>query len=127
MNNNSLQPEPIPLDKVLRRMQESEQFQAVVLASADGLPIATAPAGYDSDLAAALVAVLRKVSGEAQSQLGLSEIDEVIIRSRDRASLVCRRLDVDTEELLLAVIIPPDRRYRRATNRAIAEIKRALL
>lgn len=127
MNNDSLHPEPIPLGQVLRRMQESEQFRAVVLASADGLPIATAPAGYDSDLAAALVAVLRKVSGEAQSQLGLSEIDEVVVRSRDRFSLVCRRFDVGPEELLMVVIIPPGRRYRRATNRAIAEIKRALL
>lgn len=127
MSNDSSQPEPLPLGEVLRRMQESEQFQAVVLASADGLPIATAPAGYDSDLAAALVAALRKVSGEAQSQLGLAEIDEVVVRSRDRVSLVCRRLDLGTEELLLVVIIPPGRRYRRATNQVIAEIKRALM
>lgn len=126
MSNDSPQPEPIPLSEILRGMQKAGQFKAVVLASADGLPVATAPAGYDSDLAAALVAVLRKVSGEAQSQLGLAEIDEVVVRSRDRLSLVCRRFDVGAEELLLAVIIPPGRRYRRTTNRGIAEIKSVL-
>jgi predicted regulator of Ras-like GTPase activity (Roadblock/LC7/MglB family) len=126
MSDNAPQPEPASLAGILRAMNEAGQFQAVVLASADGLPIATTPAGYDSDLVAALVAMLRKVSGEAQSQLGLAEIDEVTVRSRDQVCLVCRRLDVGTEELILVVIVPPGRRYRRATNQAIAEIERLL-
>jgi predicted regulator of Ras-like GTPase activity (Roadblock/LC7/MglB family) len=126
MSDNAPQPEPTSLVGILHAMHEAGHFRAVVLASADGLPIATTPAGYDSDLAAALVAMLRKVSGEAQSQLGLAELDEVTVRSRDQVSLVCRRLDVGTEELILVVIVPPHGRYRRATNQAIAEIKRSL-
>jgi predicted regulator of Ras-like GTPase activity (Roadblock/LC7/MglB family) len=124
--DDALQSEAALLAGILRTMHQAGQFQAVVLASADGLPIATTPAGYDSDVAAALVAMLRKVSGEAQSQLGLAEIDEVTVRSRDRVSLVCRRLDVGTEELILVVIVPPGRYYRRVTNQAIAKIKRLL-
>lgn len=125
MNDDLERPET-SLAGVLCALCEAGQFQAVVLASTDGLPIATAPVGYDSDLAAALVAVLRKVSGEAQSQLGLAEIDEVTVRSHDRVFLVCRRLDVGFEELILAAIVPPGRRYRRVTNQAIKQIKALL-
>lgn len=125
MSNDPYQPE-LTLSEILGAMYEAGQFRAVVLASADGLPIAAAPAGYDSDLAAALVAMLRKVSGEAQGQLGLAEIDEVTVRSRDHVCLVCRRLDVGAEELILVAIVPPGRRYRRTTNQAIAQIKAML-
>jgi predicted regulator of Ras-like GTPase activity (Roadblock/LC7/MglB family) len=126
MSDDSHQPEPTSLSDILYAVLEEGRFQAVMLASADGLPIARAPAGYKSDLAAALVAMLRKASGEAQSQLGLAEVDEVTVRSRDRVSLVCRRLDLRTEELILVVTVPPGRRYRRTTNQAIAQIKALL-
>ncbi len=123
MKQQALQP---TLAEIVSTLNAAEQFEAVVLASADGLPVAAAPAGYDSDLAAALVALLRKVSSETQSELGLAEVDEMTVRSRDRTCLVCRRFAVSAGELILVAIVPPGRRYRRATNQAIAQIKALL-
>jgi predicted regulator of Ras-like GTPase activity (Roadblock/LC7/MglB family) len=107
-------------------MNASGQFQAVILASKDGLPIATEPADYDSQVAAATVALLRKVSSEAQQQVGLAALDEVTIRSNDRVRLACRYLSVGGQGLILVTLVPPDHYYRRATNRAIKQIKQLL-
>jgi predicted regulator of Ras-like GTPase activity (Roadblock/LC7/MglB family) len=118
--------EPTSLQEILHALNETRKFEAVVLASADGLLIATAPTDYDSEVTAALVALLQKVSSEAQQQLGMAEVDEVTIRSRDRVRLVCRHLDVGNEGLILVVVVTPGRYYRRVTNRAIKQIRQLL-
>jgi predicted regulator of Ras-like GTPase activity (Roadblock/LC7/MglB family) len=118
--------EPASLQDILHELNESGEFEAVVLASADGLLIATVPTDYDSEVTAALVALLRKVSSEAQQQLGMAAVDEVTVRSRDHVRLACRHLDVGNEGLILVVVVPPGRYYRRVTNRAIRQIRRLL-
>jgi hypothetical protein len=72
------------------------------------------------------VALLRKVSREAQEQLGMAALDEVTIRSSDRVRLVCRYLAVGGQGLILAALVSPGRYYRRATNRAIRQIEQLL-
>ena len=107
-------------------MNEGGQFEVVILASKDGLLIATEPSGYDSEVTAATVALLRKVSSEAQGQLGMAPLDEVALRGRDRVRLVCRYLTVGEQELILAALVPPGGYYRRATNRAIGQMRQLL-
>jgi predicted regulator of Ras-like GTPase activity (Roadblock/LC7/MglB family) len=112
-------------EEVLHRMNELGRFKASVLASNDGLPIATAPSVYDADTAAAIVALLQRVSKEARDQLDMAEVDEVTIFDRDRIRLVCRYMVVDAEKLILAVMVPPNRYHRRLTNWAMREIEAA--
>jgi predicted regulator of Ras-like GTPase activity (Roadblock/LC7/MglB family) len=107
-------------------MNAGGQFEAVIVASKDGLLIATEPTDYDSEVTAATVALLRKVSSEAQEQLGMAPLDEVTIRSRDRVRLVCRYLTVGEQGLILVALVPPGRYYRRTTNRAIKQIRQLL-
>jgi predicted regulator of Ras-like GTPase activity (Roadblock/LC7/MglB family) len=114
------------LEEVLQEMSDYSGFQAVVLASEEGLPLATLPSMYDSDTTAAMVAMLEGVSREARDQLGLAEVDEVTISDHDRIRLVCRYLNVNGEVLILAVMVPPREYYRRVTNRAIRRIKHIL-
>jgi len=110
---------------ILWAMNEQGDFKASVLASSDGLAIATVVSAYDTDTTAAMVGLLQKVSQEAQEQLGMAEIDEVTIFDSDRVRLVCRYLDADGERLILAVMVPPRRRWRMITNWAIKEIRKA--
>jgi predicted regulator of Ras-like GTPase activity (Roadblock/LC7/MglB family) len=124
--HQSEKPQPTSLQEILREMNDTRQFQAVILASKDGLLIATEPANYDSEVTAATVALLRKVSSEAQQQVGLAALDEVAIRSSDRVRLACRYLSVGEQELILAALVPPGCCYRRATNRAIRQIRQLL-
>jgi len=112
--------------RILKAMHETSRFQAVVLTSLEGLPIITLPANYGGDVAAAIAGMLRRVSDRAQSQLGMGEMDEVIISDHDHNRLVCRYLPDGKKGLILAVIVPPGCPYRRATNRAIWQIKQLL-
>jgi predicted regulator of Ras-like GTPase activity (Roadblock/LC7/MglB family) len=114
------------LQEILRQMNADGRFEVVVLASQDGLLIATEPAAYDSEVTAATVALLRRVSSDTREQLGLAALDEVAIRSSDRAHLVCRYLTVGEQGLILVALVPPDRYYRRVTNRAIRQIRELL-
>ena len=129
MNNNEYRSEaaqPTSLGAILHQMNEAGRFQVSVLTSMEGLPIATVPAGYDSDLTAAMVALIQKVSNDAQSQLGMADVDEVTIRDRDRIRLVCRYLVVGREKLILAAMVPPGHSYRHVTNRAVKQIRQLL-
>ncbi len=114
-----------PLEEVLHKMNDQGHFEASILASNDGLPIAAVSSSYDSDTTAAMVALLQTVSKQARVELGMAEVDEVSILDRDRIRLVCRYLVIDGEELILAVMVPPNRCYRRATNWAALQIKAA--
>ncbi|MEA3341254.1 MAG: hypothetical protein U9R15_14920 [Chloroflexota bacterium] len=129
MGNNEHQSEtvrPTSIKEVLREMNEAGDFKVSVLTSIEGLPIATVPASYNSDLMAAMVALVQKVSNDAQSQLRMAEVDEVTIRDRDIVRLVCRYLTIGEEELILVALVPPDHAYRRVTNQAIKRIEQLL-
>lgn len=110
-------------EEVLEQMTQSGEFTSVVLASDEGLPLASVPSPYDSDTTAAMVALLQSVTREARDQLSMSEVDELTISDRDRIRLVCRYLEVNGEVLILAAMVPPNVYYRRVTNRAIRRIK----
>lgn len=117
---------PLYLHEILEEMNRSGKFRVSVLSSTEGLPIATAPQSYDSDLASTMVALLQQVSSDAQSQLGMAPIDEVTIRDHENLRLVCRRVVAGGEELILAALVPPNTYYRRVTNRAVKQIKESL-
>jgi predicted regulator of Ras-like GTPase activity (Roadblock/LC7/MglB family) len=110
----------------MRAMYEMGQFEAAILASHDGLPIATEPSGLDPQVASATVALLRKVGSDTQHQLGMAKMDEATIRSRDGTRLVCRCLVAGGQEMILIAVVSPGRFYRRATSRAIRQIKHLL-
>ena len=113
-------------EEILESVNKEGSFEASMLASSDGLPIATVPSDYDTDIIAAMVALLRNVARETQDHVGLAQLDEVSTRARDSIRLVCRYFSVNDEDLILAVVVPSQQRYyRRLTNRAIREINLA--
>jgi len=117
---------PTSLEEILRKTNEAGGFQSCVLTSTEGLPIAAVPTGYNSDFMAAVVALIQRTSNDAQSQLGMADVDEVTIRDRDRVRLVCRHIVVGRDKLILAVMVPPGCTSRRATNWAVRMIKQVL-
>ncbi len=114
--------QPVTLDELLLTLHKQGQFETAVLASGEGLPIATVPTNLETDKAAAMIAMLKRVSKEARDQFPLAEIDEFSILDSNRMRLVCRYIKAGGEELILAVIAPPDHSYRRMTNQAIKQI-----
>jgi predicted regulator of Ras-like GTPase activity (Roadblock/LC7/MglB family) len=116
----------LPFEETLERINREGKFEASVLATHDGLPIATAPSDYDTEITAAMVALLRSVAQQTQDQVGMAALDEVSVRASDHIRLVCRSFRVDGEDFILAVVVPAQQRYyRQLTNRAIRELRTA--
>jgi predicted regulator of Ras-like GTPase activity (Roadblock/LC7/MglB family) len=114
----------MPFEETLEKMNREGSFEASVLASSDGLPIATVPSDYDIDITAAMGALLRSVARETHNLVGLAQLDEVSVRAGDSMRLVCRYFSVKDEDFILAVVVPSYRRYyRRVTNQAIRKIE----
>ena len=68
-----------------------------------------------------MVALLQKVSKEARQELGMAELDEVTVFDRAGTRLVCRFFSLDGEDLILALMVSPKARYRRASTWAIRQ------
>jgi predicted regulator of Ras-like GTPase activity (Roadblock/LC7/MglB family) len=114
------------LKEILDTMQQSGGFRAAVLASAEGLPIASVSAEQDGAVAAAMAALLQRVSREAKEELGMDDLDEVMLRTESQTRMVSRYFDTGERRLILAVLVPKGSPYRRLTNRAIKEIQMLL-
>jgi predicted regulator of Ras-like GTPase activity (Roadblock/LC7/MglB family) len=111
------------LSQILKQMNERGQFRVAVLATSDGLPVATVSTPDDTEAAAAMAAVLQRVAKQARGPLGMAEVEELVLQSRDRTRMVCRYFQVGNEELILAVMVDPGAYYRSATSRAMREIE----
>jgi len=115
----------VAFEKILREMNHAGDFKAAVLSTTEGLSLASVPAGYEDEMAAAMVALLNDVARQAHRQLNLAQVDELSLVDDDRTRLACRYFSVDGQDLVLAVLTPPDHYYRRLTNRAIKALRAA--
>ena len=114
-------------EEILNRMNEKGNFDAAVLSLKDGLPLASSRLYDKDDMAAVMVTLLNEAAQKINQELNLSQMDEISIVGDDRTRLVCRYFSVDGSDLLLTVVTPPDRAYRRLTNQTIKDIKRIWL
>ena len=112
--------------EILNDMNQEGGFSRSVLATSEGLPIASAPVNPDSELASAMVAMLQQAASETRNQFQLPPIDEFTIRTENKLHLICRTIKIDSDTMILGVIVPPGQLYRRVTNRAINRIRGAL-
>lgn len=119
------EPVPTKFEQILTELSQLGTFDAAILATSEGLPIATSPSSLDAQLTSAMVALLRKVSKDARAELGMDELDEVSLYDRKRSRLACRFFWVDQEELILALLVREGASYRRLSAHAIREIQNA--
>ena len=112
-------------ENILREMKRAGDFKAAVLSTTEGLSLASAPTSYQDEMMAAMVALLNRMARQARLQLNLAQVDELSLVGDDRSRLTCRYFSVDGQDLVLAVLIPPNRYYRRLTNRAIKALRAA--
>jgi len=107
------------LTRILEDMNEAGQFRASFLVDAQGLPVAAVTSGYDTDTASAMVSMVRNAILQLQTGINLAEADEVATRGNDKMRLISRYFKLGDEALILVVIAPPDRSYRKLTSQAI--------
>jgi len=114
-------------EEILYKMNKEGNFEAAMLSMQDGLPLASSPAHYEDEMAAALVTLLNEAAKKIHRELRLAQMDEISLVGDDRTRLVCRYFSVDGHDFLLTVLTPPDQAYRRVTTQTIKEIKRIWL
>ena len=107
------------LTRVLKEMNAKGSFSASVLATAGGLTVAVAPVDFEAQTVAAMVALVREAVDRAQIRIGMGRVDELSALDGKGMRLVCRYFDVASEPLILAVVVPVGREYRRFTDEAI--------
>ena len=117
----------VAFEKILQELNRDGDFKAAVLSTTEGLSLASAPTGYEDEMAAAMVALLNKVARQARQQLNLAQVDELSLVGDDRTRLACRYFSLDGQDLVLAVLVPSDHYYRRRTNQAIRKIRQSWL
>jgi predicted regulator of Ras-like GTPase activity (Roadblock/LC7/MglB family) len=106
------------LERTLKTLLREGKFLGAVVASADGLPLAMAGRGADTELMAGVAAWLKDFAERTHAVL-----DEIVVRDRQGNRLVSRYFNVGNDQLLLAVSVPPRRPHRHLTNSAIREIQ----
>lgn len=111
-----------PFSEILEEMNQEGGFTRSVLATSEGLPIASCPMQPDHELASAMIAMLQQAGVETQDHLNLASVDEVTIRTEDSMHLVCRRIQSGSDWICLCALVPAGSYYRRATNRAVRRI-----
>ena len=110
----------------LRRLNIEGQFLASLVADVQGLPIAAVDSEYNTEMIAALSALVRDVSHRAETQLGFKKMDEVSLVDDDKVRLVCRYFRVGDLTYILSCVIPAYQTYRRLTNTALREIEKIM-
>lgn len=116
---------PENLIAALRTLNARGEFLITVLTDAEGLLMASAPSpGWDAEKQAAVVALVQRAARQAQAA-SMDAADEVAIRDVTGRRLVCRPFEVDGQILLLSVLMEAGRPYRRLTNDAIRDVRRA--
>jgi len=113
------------LNSLLTQINSEGQFPISVLTDFQGLAIAwAASTKMDPERQSAVVAFIQKAAVQVSKQLGMADTDEISFYDINGQHLVCRPFQVDQYGLILAVIVPNrDHSYRRATNRAVREIR----
>jgi predicted regulator of Ras-like GTPase activity (Roadblock/LC7/MglB family) len=116
---------PEKMTEALRSLNTRGGYLITVLTDADGLLMASAPSpGWDAEKQAAVVALVQRAARQAED-ISLGAADEVAIRDISGRRLVCRPFEVDGQTLLLSVLMDVAKPYRRLTNDAVREVRRA--
>jgi|DewCreStandDraft_4_1066084.scaffolds.fasta_scaffold287787_1 predicted regulator of Ras-like GTPase activity (Roadblock/LC7/MglB family) len=111
------------IETVLRGLMEHGGFEAAVVATSDGLPIAlVGQSTVDTRLVGAVAASMKDLATRAHQ-----ELDEISLRDKKGKLVVSRYFSIVSPQgqfnLLLAVQVPERTSYRRLVNQAVKRIQ----
>lgn len=113
------------IQETIQQIAQQSGFTEAVLTDSSGFPLAAYPAGGSPEPSAAIAAMVQRMAEQARARVGLGLMDEVSMYDELGQRLVCRRFTIGERVLYLAVKVPAQTAYRRATNQAIRQIRAA--
>jgi len=114
------------LEKILYKMNKEGDFKAAIISDIDGLSIASVASEFDDQRISAISGIVQEVSDKAERYIGFKRMDEVSMVDDDKFRLVCREFEAEGWQLILTVMVPPYKTYRKLTNTALREISKVL-
>lgn len=114
------------LEKILLKMNKEGDFKASLISDIDGLSLASAASEFDDQRISAISGIVQEVSDKAERYIGFKKMDEVSMVDDDKFRLVCREFEAEGWHLILTVMVPPYKTYRKLTNSALKEITNVL-
>ncbi len=115
------------LEKILYQINKDGDFKTSIISDIDGLSLASATSDFDDQRIAAIAGIVQEVSAKAEKYIGFKKMDEVSMVDDDKFRLVCREFEVQGRHLILTVMVPPYKTYRKLTNSALREITQVLM
>ncbi len=112
--------------KILVEANEKGKFLASVLTDREGFPIASASSTQtNSEIHAALVGIIQRVTSRATEQLGISAATEFSLCDANGNLFICRPFSANGIDLMLAFLVPgKDTPYRRVMSQTITAIQK---
>ncbi len=114
------------IEEKMRKITQRGNYDMVHLFSDEGLPLA----GYyddeivDSDRLAELSIMLREVKKMADVMGKISNIKELIVEGYNHRKIVFRFFHAFNQDVVLAVVVPPQKAYRGVTNSLVRTIEK---
>ena len=112
------------IEKAMRDILQKGFYDAVHLFSDEGLPLATAsntsgngaPHSKDQDSIAEMAILFQNVRRMAAAMADITGLREVLIEGVNRRKVVFRFFKAFDQEVVLAVVVPANKSYRKVTN-----------
>lgn len=118
-----LTPTKVPQAAIEQKMAETVAagvYEAAYLFSDEGLPIAHAVSAntqhVERDRIAEMAILFQDVRRMASLMGGISSLREVTIEGENRRKIVFRFFRAFEQQVILAVVVPPNKAYRQRTN-----------
>ncbi len=120
---SDMNPTKVPQVAIEQKMTEtvaSGIYEAAHLFSDEGLPIAqavsTTSQNMERDRIAEMAILFQDVRRMASLMGGISRLREVTIEGENRRKIVFRFFRAFEQQVILAVVVPPNKAYRQRTN-----------
>ena len=112
----------MPVQEILNQMVHDHHFLSAVLTDGSGFPLASSSCDA-AEISAAIALQLQRVAESARSRVGMETMNEISLFDDTGHRWVYRPFSIDQHDLILAVSVPPNISYRRATSQAIRQIR----
>ena len=110
------------VQEVLNQMVQEHHFLSAVLTDSSGFPLASSACDA-AEVSAAIALQLQRVAESARNRVGMMPMNEISMFDESGHRWVYRPFSIDQHNLVLAVSVPPNVSYRRATTQAIRQIR----
>jgi predicted regulator of Ras-like GTPase activity (Roadblock/LC7/MglB family) len=110
----------VSIEKKMADILAAGTYEAAYLFSDEGLPIAQASSTngqpVDRDRIAEMAILFHEVRRMAALMGGISRLREVIIEGENHRKIVFRFFQAFGQQVILAVVVPPQKAYKQRTN-----------